>query len=76
VAAVGICETLAAIAAADRFVLATVVGIVALWAVTWSRTLSIVLAILDVEYGPLDGILLFGIGTVTALQPTWRVRRT
>lgn len=57
---VGFRETIAAIVAANRSVLASLFGLVVLWTVAWSRTLSIVLTILDVEHGPMDSILLFG----------------
>ncbi|WP_440771357.1 lysylphosphatidylglycerol synthase transmembrane domain-containing protein [Natronorubrum sp. DTA28] len=57
---VGVRDSLAAIAAANRLILASIFGIVVLWAIAWSRTLSIVLTILDVEHGVTDGVLLFG----------------
>jgi glycosyltransferase 2 family protein len=57
---VGVRETVAAIATANRLVLAAIVAIVILWAIAWSRTLSIVLTILNVEHGVIDRVLLFG----------------
>ncbi|MEY7851957.1 YbhN family protein [Natrarchaeobius sp. A-rgal3] len=57
---VGVRETGAAIVATNRTVLVAMFAIVVLWAGAWSRTLSIVLSILDVEHGPIDVVLLFG----------------
>lgn len=57
---VGFRETLTAIFAANRVVLASLLVAVVLWAGAWTYTLSIVLGILDVEHGPVGGILLFG----------------
>ncbi|GAB7019921.1 hypothetical protein JCM18750_27820 [Halostagnicola bangensis] len=45
---------------ANRTVLVGVLLAVVCWVGAWSVTLSLVLQILDVEYGVADGILLFG----------------
>ncbi|XVH33361.1 lysylphosphatidylglycerol synthase transmembrane domain-containing protein (plasmid) [Haloferacaceae archaeon DSL9] len=58
--AVGFRDTIAAIAAANRFILASILAVVALWAVAWSQTLSLVLSILDVKHSPSDSLFLFG----------------
>lgn len=57
---VGFQETLATIAAANRESLALILVAVALWDSAWSRTLSLVLSVLDVEHGPLETVLPFG----------------
>ncbi|WP_254525937.1 lysylphosphatidylglycerol synthase transmembrane domain-containing protein [Natrinema caseinilyticum] len=57
---VGIQETVTEITTANRFILASLFGVVILWLVAWSQTLSIVLSILDIEHNQIDCLLLFG----------------
>lgn len=59
-AVVGFERTLAVLAAADRIGLAALLVAVALWALVWSYTLSLVLDVLGVAHGPADAGLLFG----------------
>lgn len=59
-AVVGLERTLSVLAGADRLGLAALLCAVALWAVAWSYTLSIVLDVLGVAHGPADAGLLFG----------------
>ncbi|WP_157972305.1 flippase-like domain-containing protein [Saliphagus sp. LR7] len=59
-AVVGLEPTVSVLAGADRLGLAALCCAVALWAVAWSYTLSIVLSVLGVAHGPVEAGLLFG----------------
>lgn len=59
-ALVGFEATFAAVAAADRLVLASLLVVVACWFGVWAYTLSVVLGILGVEHTPVDAVVLFG----------------
>ncbi|MCU4740693.1 lysylphosphatidylglycerol synthase transmembrane domain-containing protein [Natronoglomus mannanivorans] len=59
-ALVGFEATLAAVAAADRFVLASLLVVVACWFGAWTYTLSVVFGILEVDHTPIDAVVLFG----------------